>query len=268
MPHTKPEKLSKISFDDCVFDESSNCFVSHIGKISGKKRVKYTGLLPVLRKTFYDNFDKGKMKKDKTMYKRKSKKKSGKKKSYLGNLVGSISRGKIVHDQLRILNNPDLKDTCKEEYTKMDPFTTKIRKWMKANNWVSLAEELPICDTFIGVATAIDSIIYNPTTKELAIAEWKTGSLEYFYSFTRKMKNMDSIPIRQVPNNSLYNQAQFQTVMSHYILNKNYLKKANLSIDKLIIVHANDEGVREHIIGTDFISLGDYIYRKIAKDRL
>ena len=264
MPHSKAEALSKIEFGDCYFDDNCGCFF--IDEPGSKKRIRCSGLLPVLKKIFYPDSEKGKYKKDTTLYKKqKSKQKKNKNKDRfdIGQMLGNKERGKLVHDQIRMINDPDTKKRFNEKYTKMDKFTVNAELWMKQNGWISIANELAICDKDTRIATAIDAVLYNPKTNELAIAEWKTGSLEFFYSYTRKMKFI-------VPslNNSLYYQAQFQTVMTYYILVKNYLKNVSLRFDKLMILHLNDNGVRQHVIGQEMVAFAQTIYKRMCRERI
>lgn len=261
MPHSKAHKLSQIDFSDCHFDDNCGSFFYYYDK---NKRRRCSGLLPVMRKIFYPDYDKGKYKKDTTLYKKQKNQKKKKKKDYfdIGQMLSNKDRGKLVHDQIKMINDPDTKDRTHEKYTKLDDFTVKAELWMKQSGWIPIANELAICDPDTNIATAIDAILFNPKTNELAIAEWKTGSLEFFYSYTRKMKFI-------VPslNNSLYYQAQFQTIMTHFIFAKNYLKNTGLKIDKLMILHLNDNGVRQHIIGQEMVSFASSIYRRILLDR-
>lgn len=220
-----------------------------------------TGLTKVLKEVFFPDFEMTKP--WKKLYPSDSmvKKKASKDPNNLGLQLGSQVRGNMVHDQIRTLCDPELSKDFGKKYAYIDEWTKLAISWMKVNGYEPYANELAIADPSLGIATAIDAIVFHEETGKYAMVEWKTGSIDYFYYSTnnscRYIADLD---------NSLHNQARLQILMTNYILKENY-KKSGIVIDKLFVVHVGDQGLHENVVSRDFMSMEVNLYNAMLKHR-
>ena len=250
-------------FNDCYLSLSSGCF-KHIeydeeGRVI--KKVRMTGLTNVLRNLFWPDFKLTKPKKTLYYESKVKKKKSSSNNLDLVRQVDPRTKGTIIHDRIHMLCDPELKDKYHLKHgTQKDGCTEMFEFWMKKNGWEPLGNEIAIADPDTGIATAIDAILYNKKENRIALVEWKTGSPSYFcYSKTGKCKILKDL------DNSLFNQAKIQLVMTFFILVKNY--KLKYFIDDLVVVHLSEDHVHDYYISKDFIKIAPHIYNIISEER-
>jgi len=249
-------------FSDCYFCPDSKCFY-HVtypeDKKTNIKKKKMTGLTKVLKDVFYPEYEMVKPK-DK-VYSETFKQKASNNPNNLGLQLGPRVRGEIVHDQIRMLCDENLTPEFAKKYASVDPWTKLAVSWMKVRKFEPVSNELAIADPSLGIATAIDAIVYDVENETYHMVEWKTGSLDYFYYSTNK-------PCRYISNldNSLYNQARLQILITNFILKKNY-SRSGISIGNLFIIHVGDDGLHEHCISKEFRSIEAEVYKKIVDNR-
>ena len=279
-PNPNP-RTRNIEFNDCYLCPESLCFyhVTYPDKDINpnhprdsdkiiKKRM--TGLTSVLKNTFWPDYKlsapKKRLYQEDKVRKKKYKGKMGSLSSrnhelILGKQLGPQARGSIVHDQIHMLSDPELRDKYLHKHGKVkDCYTEMALYWMKTNGWKAVANELAIADPDTGIATAIDAILYNEEKDKYIMVEWKTGDHDYFYFST----NGNCRLIKDL-SNSLYNQSRIQAIMTWLILEKNY--KTDFTISEVVVVHLGENRVHENIISKEFMTMAKDIYKVIYFDR-
>jgi len=221
------------------------------------RKLKLQGLTKALKETFYPMYDwkevyelnKKNWKKESYAKKKVIKKRKIEKKYNVAMDHGPLTRGRIVHDQIRFLIQYG-KDEYSKKYANFDPFTSSAIGWLFKTKLVPLIPELPICDPEIRIGTAVDLICTNEKN-EISIIEWKTGNYKYFNASNGYCSNL-GIQL----SNSPYNQARLQTLFTYHILKYKY----GIDVKKCYIVHISEEETNEFILDEKFLSASPYFY--------
>lgn len=257
--HSLEQKILSGEFDFVVFSEKRKCFVV-VDPETGTEYGSVKGVNPVLKTIFYSNYTYNyktmitpeKFKKIKTM---------NEKPDNIGVKLGPISRGSIVHDQIRLWaesikrNDPTI---YYNTHAYVDPMTKYFFTWMKVRNFKPVVCELPICDPSIKLGTACD-MIASDEHGDLYLIEIKTGNIKTFNSYNGFMEsvlcNLDNSP---------YNQGRLQLITTYQILKRIY----SVNIKKCILVHISEDGVNESIIKENVLSFSNKVYDVICDELL
>ncbi len=247
----KNKILSK-EFDFVKLSKKNGCFVV-VDPDSKKVYGKLKGVNPTLKSIFYNNykFNNKKMIIPENVKKLKL---ENNKPDNLGVELGPISRGYIVHDQIRLMSNKFEGNNYDKKYNYIDPMTKYFFQWMKVRKLKPVICELPICDPSIKLGTAPD-MIARDSSENLFLIEVKTGNIKTFNSYNGFMESGLSHL-----DNSPYNQGRLQLVTTYQILKRIY----DVDIKSCILVHLSDDGVNEKLIDDDMMKLSNKIYDIIA----
>jgi hypothetical protein len=246
MPSNKPEYLKKkINFlKDSIkkkvnpyvfFDENRECF-----KIdTGDERFKTAkGLVPTLRKIFYDK------------YKYEPSKYPNKKKKIKKDVYGGQVRGCIVHKQLMMYANEYSLEEFKEQYLNIHPYTIEAFKFLKKiKNWIPIRAEVAVGDPELMMATSIDMICMNQKGETILI-EWKTGMDNYILKGTEPFNG----PLKE--NNCPLNQAYLQLLFGKIMLEKNH----GIKSDKEYVVQIIENDVIPYQLPKEYIQKKHVLY--------
>lgn len=214
------------------FDENRRCF--KLNRMNGKpKTVK--GLVPSLRKVFYDqyNYLKANTKTGKRRKKKVRREEEEDEEDVVKDVYGGTVRGTIVHKQLAMLAENCSLEEFQSQFIAVHPYTIKGFKFLKEMGLTPIAAEVPIGDPNMMVGTAIDMICLDPNERVVLI-EWKTGMDE---SFTKGDKNMDGPALL---NNCPMNQACLQLLFGKMMLERNYGLRSSIDL----VVHIRKDGVK------------------------
>jgi len=247
--------LKKGHFNDIELNGEAFYFLYKDQNLTPKK-LKLKGLTKSLKETFYPTYD---WKEVYELNKKNWKKTSNEKKAIKKRKIekkynvamdhGALTRGRIVHDQIRFLIQYG-KEEYSKKYANFDPFTSSAIGWIFRVGLVPLFAELPVCDPDTRIGTAVDLICTN-SKNEIVLVEWKTGVYKYFNASNGYCSNI-GIQL----SNSPYNQARLQTLFTYHILKYRYC----IDIKKCYIVHISEEETNEFILDEKFLSASKYFY--------
>jgi hypothetical protein len=148
-----------------------------------------------------------------------------------GSMHGTIVHSEIAHCIDAIRKPERMIHELIDKVPSPDPCTIRILEILKLKGWIPLESEVPIWDSDMKIATAIDLVAMDVLAQELIIIELKTG-----YENEEYME-IDGDPFMLYPCESLRdcpdNRHQLQLMMTLLILKVGY----NIDIDTAYVVN-------------------------------
>lgn len=229
---------------------------------SGKLRV-LSGLLPSLKRTFWNNYDYFSVIGDITKIAKKKGLSVSSSSGGFGKFTGNV-RGSIIHEQLNDFILLDQKNFYKK-YFDLHPWGRDIINLILNNKWIPIVSEFDIFDSKLMIGTSVDMIAFDPKTGKIIAIEIKTGYKNHFEVEKGKMTGC----LKGVLGFSFHNCAMLQLVTAMIFIIKNH----NIDYDNIegCIVHVNDSQLDSYKIKPGFLmeygkKIYDNLYKKYISD--
>lgn len=244
------ERNNKVFFSKSAFYMRDN---------KGKLRV-LSGLLPALKRTFWNKHDYFTIMNKITNIAKKKGKSTTSNHSY-GKFFGVI-RGSEIHSQLEDFLLLDKKNFFKK-YTDLHPWARSIIELILKNKWLPITSEFPIFDAKLVIGTAIDMLAFDPRSGKIIAIEIKTGYKNHFEVESGKMDGC----LKKIMPFSFKNAATLQLLTSMILIIKNH----NIPSDMIEghIIHINDSETTTYKVYQSFVvDYGKKIYDNLYKKHI
>lgn len=225
----------------------------------GKLRV-LSGLLPALKRCFWDKHDYFKVIGEITKIARNNHK-SVKSDHSFGRFFGSV-RGSVIHEQLNDFLLLDKKNFFKK-YNNLHPWASEIINLILDNKWIPIVSEFDIFDSKLIIGTSVDMLAFDPRTGKIIAIEVKTGYKNHFEIERGKMTGC----LRNIMDFSFHNCAVLQILTAMVFIIKNH----NIDSDKIEghIIHINDSETNTYKVSNTFLlEYGTKIYDNLYKKHI
>jgi hypothetical protein len=216
------------------FDEGSTSF-----KLKGKNGVETTlpGLHKYLKKVFYPDYEYIRRKGDGT--------------TGAGSLMGGLTRGKNVHDELMHFANMSKKE-FEKAYKNGDIEVYTAKTILSLREWGLKPVCSEVCVWNQSIATRIDCIATNEDG-ELILIEWKTGMDNYFERGNTSMHGI----LKDKFSNCPMNQAHLQLLISRMMIEVEYKTK----VDRQYVINIHGDGVNAYELPERMYEMRGDIYK-------
>lgn len=148
-----------------------------------------------------------------------------------GSMHGTIVHSEMAHCVEAISKPERMIQELIDKVPSPDPCTIRILETLRLKGWIPLGSELPIWDSTMNIATAIDLVAMDIHEQELIVIELKTG-----YENEEYME-IDGDPLMLYPCDSLRdcpdNRHQMQLMTTLLILKKGY----DIDVDAAYVVN-------------------------------
>lgn len=223
--------LEHTANDSITFSKEEGCFRLSGG--GGGKVIR--GLLPVLRRCFWPNYE---YQRKHSTYYSTSTTSSGKSTGVRSRKQG-LARGDLVHNQLEIFTNRGI-EVLKDRFDGvLHPFTEKVIEYLQIQDMRPMISELPVYDEGLGIATKSDLIALDGDGK-LTVIEWKCGMDNYIHRGCTEMEG----PLKGRFSDSPLNQAFVQLMFTTRMIERTF----GVKISRSYVVQIENDAVSPYQI--------------------
>lgn len=171
-----------------------------------------------------------------------------------------VTRGADVHSQIATWMNSGL-TALREKFPRPHSHTLAFIRMVRDAGVQPVLAEMLIYDEVLDVATAVDCVMWNPSSRMLEIWELKTGYDATFAKNSGKMR----APF-DFFSDSMLDRAQLQILLTRMILRERYGIDA---VARVVLVNHDEKGklqVRTRRLATEVLARMPELYRACCRD--
>lgn len=242
--------------ESITFTKEEGCFrLPGSGGVDGGTGKVIRGLLPVLKRCFWPNYEY--QKRHNSYYSAATTTTTTKSTGVRSRRQG-LARGDLVHNQLEMFTNRGIKALRDRYDGVLHPFTEKVIDYLEIQGMTPMISELPVYDEGLGIATKADSIALDGDGR-LTVIEWKCGMDNYIHRGCTEMSG----PLRGRFSDSPLNQALVQLMFTIRMIERTF----GVKVSRSYVVQIENDAVSPYQIPESMWELaGDCIYEIGASD--